>query len=166
MPEECCSVPEAGCAVCELPAAIERPPRSKAPCPQCGNAGKPVEGQTVRALVSVSLLQVPQTDFLFCRTASCPVVFFASSGSPVFVTSQVREPVYQKEPPSNDVLICYCFHHQAGAIRASSDEQRATILESINGGVQAKLCACDLRNPQGSCCLGNVQALIKEAVRV
>ena len=165
MPEECCSVPEAGCAVCELPTAIERPPRTNALCPQCGTAGKPVEGQTVRALVSVSLLQVPHTGFLFCRTPSCPVVFFASSGSPVFLTSQVRERVYQKEPASNDVLVCYCFFHQAGEIRASSVEQQATILESINRGVQAKLCACDLRNPQGSCCLGNVRALIKETVR-
>lgn len=166
MAEECCSIPEAGSAACELPTPTERPLRINASCPQCGSAGKPVEVQTVRALVSVSLLQVPQTDFMFCRTPSCPVVFFASSGTPVFLTSQVRERVYQKEPESNDVLICYCFHHQVGAIRASSDEQRATILESINIGVQAKLCACDLRNPQGSCCLGNIRALMKETIRV
>ena len=35
------------------------------------------------------------------------------------------------------------------------------IVDDINTGINAGQCACDLRNPQGSCCLGNVRGLIK-----
>jgi hypothetical protein len=34
-------------------------------------------------------------------------------------------------------------------------------VDDINTGISAEQCACDLRNPQGSCCLGNVRGLIK-----
>jgi hypothetical protein len=34
-------------------------------------------------------------------------------------------------------------------------------VDDINTGINTEHCACDLRNPQGSCCLGNVRSLIK-----
>jgi hypothetical protein len=48
-----------------------------------------------------------------------------------------------------------------GEIRAASPEARTSLLDDITTGIQADQCACDMRNPQGSCCLGNVRALIK-----
>jgi hypothetical protein len=30
--------------------------------------------------------------------------------------------------------------------------------------VKAGNCACEVRNPQGSCCLGNVQATVKQVM--
>lgn len=47
MAEECCCVPEAGAQIWELPGPIGRPSRAKAVCPECGQPGKPVQGQTV-----------------------------------------------------------------------------------------------------------------------
>lgn len=161
MAEECCCVPEAGAQVCELPGPIGRPSRAKAVCPECGQPGKPVQGQTVRALVDVSLRQVPEADYLFCRTQTCPVVYFAESGSPVFSVGEIRERVYQKEPEAAEVFVCYCFRHTVGAITTASAAQRQAILEDIDAGIKHRLCACDLRNPQGSCCLGNVRSKIK-----
>ena len=38
---------------------------------------------------------------------------------------------------------------------------RAALIDDIDAGIQAGQCACDLRNPQGSCCLGNVRGLVK-----
>ena len=35
------------------------------------------------------------------------------------------------------------------------------MVDDIHAGINAGQCACDLRNPQGSCCLGNVRGLIK-----
>ena len=37
----------------------------------------------------------------------------------------------------------------------------STIVERIQAGIQAGQCACDIRNPQGHCCLGNVRDLIE-----
>jgi len=129
-------------------------------CPHCGQAGKPVQGQTVKALVSVSLRTVPNFDYLFCRTRTCPVVYFATGVSHTFTVGQVRERVYQKEPDIGDVFVCYCFRHTVDEVRATPAMAEA-ILVDVQVGIQARQCACDIRNPQGSCCLGNLRGLIK-----
>jgi len=163
MEDSCCAVPSAGCDTCELPAPrVRRTARRSQACPNCGKAGKAVEGQTVKAMLSVTLRDFQNTEYFFCRTPTCPVVYFSADGGQTFDQTQVRERIYQKEPQTDDVLICYCFRHTAGEVRRASKEQRFAILDDINAGIQADQCACDLRNPQASCCLGNVRALLKE----
>jgi hypothetical protein len=162
MTETCCSRPAAGSEVRELPSpTAQRAPHMVTTCTVCGEKGKPVQGQTVKALLSVTLRQVQNVEYLFCHTPTCPVIYFTSDGKQSFTVEQVRERVYQKEPDADDVFVCYCFRHSVGEIRAASPETRISILDDINTGIQADQCACDLRNPQGSCCLGNVRGLIK-----
>ncbi len=36
------------------------------------------------------------------------------------------------------------------------EKKEGEIIESIKRGIKEKKCACDLRNPQGSCCLSNI----------
>lgn len=162
MTTSCCCPPKAGNEVCDLPAKdFQRPAHAINACPQCGKMGKPVQGQTVKALLSVSLREVQDTKYLFCRTQTCPVVYFSADGQQMFTLEQVRERVYQKEPQAEDVFICYCFRHTVGDLRVATPEERIAIVNDINIGINAGQCACDLRNPQGSCCLGNVQTVIK-----
>lgn len=162
MADSCCCPPEAGRAVCDLPAKnFQRQPRPTNACPDCGVRGKAVQGQTVKALLSVSLREVQDVEYLFCKTQTCPVVYFSPEGEQTFSVEQVRERVYQKEPDREGVFVCYCFRYTVGDILAATTESHEAILEDINAGIHAGQCACDLRNPQGSCCLGNVRALIK-----
>ncbi len=162
MTDSCCCPPEAGNAVCELPAQdFLHGSRIVNGCPECGKSGKLVQGQTVKALLSVSLREVRDRQYLFCRTQTCPVVYFSSGGEQTFTIEQIRERVYQKEPEAEDVFICYCFRHTVGDLRAASSEVRTVIVDDINTGINSGQCACDLRNPQGSCCLGNVRQSIK-----
>ncbi len=162
MTDVCCSRPAAGCQVCELPApTIQRAQHTATICPVCHGKGKPVQGQTVKSLLAVTLRQVRNVEYLFCRTQTCHVVYFSADGAQTFTVEQIRERVYQKEPDADDVFVCYCFRHTVGEIRTSSPETRIAILDDINTGIQSDQCACDLRNPQGSCCLGNVRELIK-----
>jgi hypothetical protein len=131
-------------------------------CPECGTKGHVVDGATVKALLAVSLREVREVPYRFCANADCDVVYYSDDGTQTFTTTQVRERVYQKEPDADDVLICYCFQHTAGDIRqqfAQADVK--TIIDDINVGIQAGQCACDWRNPQGSCCLGNVRQMVK-----
>lgn len=130
-------------------------------CPICGMKGKPVQRQTLKALLSVSLREINDFDYLFCKTQTCPVVYFSADGKQTFKIEQVREHVYQKDPENDNVFICYCFQHNIGDLRSGSYEERLAIVDDINSGITAGQCACDLRNPQGSCCLGNVRGLIK-----
>lgn len=163
MTDSCCCPPEAGNAVCELPAgSFQRPPHVAHACPICGERGKPVQGQTVKAILSVSLREVQEVEYLFCKTLACPAVYFSPDGEQTFTVDQVRERVYQKEPNDEDVFVCYCFRHTVGELRAASPESHIAIVNDINTGINAGQCACDLRNPQGSCCLGNVRGLIKQ----
>lgn len=116
----------------------------------------------MKALLSVSLRQVQDVRYLFCRTQTCPVVYFSADGEQTFAVQDVRERVYQKEPEAKDVFICYCFSHTVGELRNALPEDRVAIINNINRGINAGQCACDLRNPQGSCCLGNVNRRIKQ----
>lgn len=166
MTDTCCSRPAAGSQVCELSSlTVQRASRSLTACPICGENGKLVEGQTVKSLLSVTLSQVQNVEYLFCRTQTCPVVYFSLDGGQVFRVKQVRERIYQKEPTADDVFVCYCFRHTSGEIGAASREARLAVLEDINAGIKADQCACDLRNPQGSCCLGNVRRMRQELKR-
>ncbi len=164
MPDACCGVTEAGSDVCELSTPLPvRSVRAPGHCPVCGERGKPVEGQTLKSLLSVSLRAVQPVAYYFCRTRTCPVVYFSHAGQ-TFTTGQVRERVYQKEPDATDVPVCYCFDYRAATVSAASAAERDRIMAEINAGIQAGQCACDLRNPQGSCCLGNVQALVRSGI--
>src|SRR5215510_5809237 len=131
-------------------------------CPACGYKGKAVDSATVKAMLAVNLLAVQDIPYLFCREAHCPVVYFSADGVQTFTTDLLRERVFQKEPDAEDVFVCYCFRHTAGSIRAELTETgQSTVVDTINIGIQTGQCACDLRNPQGACCLGNVSAVVK-----
>ena len=117
----------------------------------------------MKCLLSVSLRTVRDTQYYFCREADCPIVYFTGDGAQVFNLSDVRERVYQKEPDNDSVPVCYCFRYTLGDIREEAEKTDArSIVDAINAGIQAGQCACDWRNPQGDCCLGNVIALAKK----
>ena len=132
-------------------------------CPACGQKGKKVDGLTLRAMLNVSLLALRDASYLFCRTADCPVVYFSDDSCQTFTKDQIRVAVHQKEPGDETAPVCYCFRHSSASIRAEwLATGQSTVIEEINGGIQADQCACEIRNPQGSCCLGNVSRVVKQ----
>ncbi|MBZ0308379.1 MAG: hypothetical protein K8I82_20100 [Anaerolineae bacterium] len=131
-------------------------------CPSCHQKGKKVDTATLKAMLAMSLREVRSTTYFFCPTADCLVVYFSEDQSQVFTTAQIRERVFQKEPGADDVFVCYCFRHTVGSIRREIVETgQSTAVDNINTGIAAGQCACDWRNPQGTCCLGNVRNLVK-----
>ena len=139
------------------------PAHTEGVCPRCGQKGQKIDTATVKALLAVGLRQVRDVPYRFCPNAACDVVYFSEDGAQTFTTEQVRVRVYQKEPQADDVFVCYCFRHTRGEIRAEWQRSgTAPALDDITAGIQAGQCACDWRNPQGSCCLGNVRALVAE----
>lgn len=164
----CCSLPvdEKGFLI-EIPEEnAQIPLRAKNACPTCGQKGKPVDTATVKSMLSVSLNQIKDVPYFFCQNRDCPTVYFSNDGLQTFGRDEVRERVYQKEPDMDDTFVCYCFRHTVGEVRTASSESQAAILDDINAGIKAGQCACDLRNPQGSCCLGNVRGVIKQAEKL
>ncbi len=158
MSEECMCPPEAGAATCEW-----RAPAPSVLCPTCGQKGKRVDILTLKALLAVSLTDLRVVEYLFCRTPDCPTVYYSLDGQQQFGEDALRERVHQKHPTADDVLVCYCFRHSPGSIRAQLlATGRSRVVASVTAGIQAGQCACDIRNPQGSCCLGNVRATVQK----
>src|SRR5262245_59399713 len=114
-------------------------------------------------MLDVTLLALRDGPYLFCRTADCPVIYFSADGEQSFSKTQIRVPVHQKEPDDENVPVCYCFRHSPATIQAELlATGRSIVIEEINTGINTGQCACEIRNPQGSCCLGNVHAVVKQ----
>lgn len=119
-----------------------------------------MRSETMRGLLAVSLRRIdPEATYRFCATETCAVVYYADDVA--FLEADLRERVHQKAPHEADVPVCYCFNHSPGSIRAELLAQgRSTVIEDVTSGIQAGQCACDIRNPQGTCCLGNVRRVM------
>lgn len=129
-------------------------------CPSCGERGRSVSLLTVQAQIALSLRELGQPPYWFCSSAGCAVVYFASEASPI-TCDQLRERVFQKALDPG-VLACYCFRYSRGALQQADSITRAAILADVVAGTQQGQCACEIRNPQGSCCLGNLRRLARE----
>ena len=148
---------------CCAPTVAAKETRSVHPnhCPACGQKGKTVDSITLKAMLNVSLLALQNTSYLFCPTADCDVVYFSTDGAQSFTKEKIRVPVHQKEPGDESAPVCYCFQHSPATIRSELlATGQTTVIEEISAGIKAGQCACEIRNPQGSCCLGNVRAVV------
>jgi hypothetical protein len=135
-------------------------------CPLNGQLGRAVQTQTLKALLRVSLREVNEQDhYFFCATSDCPVVYFNTTGSQTFRIEHLHERVYQKQATDPEVLVCYCFQYSLGTLQQADKKHKQVILSDIKQGIALNQCACDLRNPQGTCCLGNVSKVLKDQVR-
>jgi len=157
MTDFCQCSAEAGSATCAYPIL----PREAIVCPTNGKVGKLVDTQIVKSMLDLPLRELHSGQYYFCKESDCPTVYYNADGQR-FTESNLRERVYQKNPADDTVKVCYCFQHTSASIREELNSTRTTtVITSITDGIQRELCACDIRNPQGSCCLGNVNALLK-----
>jgi len=133
-------------------------------CSYCHEKGKTVEIITVKSLLKPDAMKRLNTidGFAFCRTNDCPVIYFNRHQN--FMKSDITVRVFQKEH-KKDVPVCYCFGYTTEIIQQvlkTVDQYPPS--ETIQQYVKEKKCACETRNPQGSCCLGNVKSIEKETV--
>ncbi|MCZ6768140.1 MAG: hypothetical protein O7D93_02715 [Acidobacteria bacterium] len=129
-------------------------------CPVSDFRGKPVEWLTIAALAARRV--PPRQDFWMCKDPDCDVVYFGEDGT-LMLTSDLHVIPSFKGAPSRNDLVCYCFLYSCQEIE---DELRAsgetTIFDRITAEVKAGNCACEVRNPSGQCCLGDVKKAIQE----
>jgi len=144
------------------------PPADAAPtdsadgaCPTCATGGTPVDILTVKALLTESALRrLDGTDFRFCADANCEIVYFNRTAQ-TFTTAEVRVPVWQKQA-FGQRMICYCFDENEATMRVEVEQHgMSKAADRVRHHIQAGRCACEVRNPRGSCCLGDVIAAVK-----
>lgn len=148
----CCEQPE--CAV----------PPAGTMCPASRTKGVPVGLQTVKALLTTTALQRLQPGaHRFCPDSACDVVYFDEQGQ-TFAKADVRVAVGQKEPRGSRI-ICYCFGENESDIRAEiARTSYSRAAERVRAHIKAGRCACEVRNPRGTCCLGDVTGVVKRFI--
>jgi hypothetical protein len=139
---------------------------ASATCQSCGAKGSAVSGATVQALLTVTALQrFRPTNYRFCANATCATVYFAADGQ-TFTTADVRVPVCQKQP-FGARIVCYCFGETEADMRREIEQRGASAaVQRVRAHIAAGRCACEVRNPKGACCLGDVTAAVKRVAAV
>lgn len=127
-------------------------------CPACGLKGVNVDTITLKALLtSDGLRRGMPISPRYCGTALCDVVYFDNEAGAVFREADVIVPVHAKQPDNEAIPVCYCFGHTPESIRQEIESTgSSTATAVITSEVTAGHCACEVRNPKGSCCLGDV----------
>ena len=135
-------------------------------CPANGARSKQVDMLTLRSLVRRLPLRMPTTQYYFCEARDCDVVYFAlDSQAPIFRRDDLLVRVGVKEE-SDPIPVCYCF----GFTRKDIENEiaasgRSTVVERISAEVKQGNCACEVKNPSGKCCLGNVTRIVRDHIR-
>lgn len=132
-------------------------------CPVSGTNGSLVERQTVKAvLTTAALRRLTPAAHRFCPDPACDIVYFAEDGH-TYSTADIQVRVWQKEP-YGDRVICYCFGENDAAIEAEIEAHgQSDAVRRVREHIQAGRCACDVRNPRGTCCLGDLTAAVNRA---
>lgn len=132
-------------------------------CPESKTTGKRVERITLESLLLPEYQShIGSGQWFFCPAPGCEVVYFDEEGHRLDKSAlSVRVGTKESQAPRP---VCYCFGHSFEEIQ---EEVAATgtskIPDSITEKCRQGLHECERKNPQGTCCLGNVRAVLREA---
>jgi hypothetical protein len=136
-------------------------------CPMNGQTCKPVGRITLESLLKPDAKSLMLNEpYYFCDAPDCPTVYISALASHLISKDKltVRVGIKEKNDP---IPICYCFQFDRKAIwddiRAGGDTE---IPEIITQRVKSGECRCDITNPSGTCCLGNVYRAVKDGKRL
>lgn len=150
-----------GCCSTTKDAACAAPAHKPGTCPSCDQKAKSVPTLTVKSLVREHWRVPASADFSFCRTTDCDVVYFSEEEIFRKPDVKVRVGIKEKDDP---VPLCYCFEYSRADIRKQMEQHSKTdIPDRIKAEVQGGFCACETKNPAGTCCLGDVTRAVQEA---
>jgi len=135
-------------------------------CPVNGARSKQVDMLTVKSLVRQIPLGMSNDQYYFCEARDCDVVYFPfDPQAPTFRRQDLVVRVGAKET-ADPIPICYCF----GFTRKDIEDEiaasgRSTVAERISAEVKQGNCACEVKNPSGKCCLGDVTRIVRDHMR-
>lgn len=133
------------------------------PCPHCGARGRAIPSVTLQHhVVPARRAQIIHEDgWSLCTDPECDVVYFRLEDA--VRRGEVIALPYLKDSGGSR-LVCFCFEHSVEAVeedvhRHGSSTLRATIAAACAAGQDD----CARKNPQGRCCLGDLDRLVARA---
>lgn len=148
--DECCFVTEKTSA----------PP--KAECPISKTPSRKVQKRTLEHLLKPEKVgSIQNVQYYYCADSNCHVVYFSNENVPSFTIDDIAVKVLSKDA-GDDVNVCYCFNWTRARIKEEiTTSGHSTASLQIAKEVKAGNCTCDIKNPKGECCLGDVNSYIK-----
>ena len=167
---ECCTIPidkimaneHKPDGICCLVTEVTDAPL-RADCPVSATESKKIQRRTIEHMVKPELVEkILAAQYYYCSDSDCPVVYFSQDGNIRFTTEDIQVAVFSKDS-GKDVNVCYCYDWTRGRIE---DEIRktgnSTVSQEVAEKVRASLCECDIKNPKGACCLGDLNRYVEE----
>ncbi|MDZ7267643.1 MAG: (2Fe-2S)-binding protein [candidate division KSB1 bacterium] len=151
--ESCCLVTE------------KTPAPARMECPVSGTLSRKIQRRTLEHLLKPEKLgSLRHVQYYYCKEPTCNVVYFSNANVPFFTTDDVAVKVFVKDQ-GDDVPVCYCFNWTRARIKQEIREtEKSTAAIEIAREIKAGTCACDIKNPKGECCLGDVNTFVKEVL--
>jgi hypothetical protein len=151
--ESCCLVVE------------KTPAPAKVECPVSGTLSRKVQRRTLEHLLKPEKLDsLRDVQYYYCKEPACNVVYFSNENVPFFSIDNVAVKVFAKDR-GDEVPVCYCFDWtRARIIRQIREFGQSTAAFEIAREIKAGHCACDIKNPKGECCLGDVNSFVKKVM--
>ena len=164
--ESCCSYTTSTCSTgtegnTEGDNCCTPQPKGKVICPSCGEKAKGVLGKTLDALLTEQAKENLSCldGFYYCKTPSCETIYFRDKT--LFTQKDLSVVVGLKEGAS-PATVCYCFEWTKEKITEELLKTGETVaLTDIKAKMEDPGCTCEVLNPSGGCCLGDVTVEIK-----
>jgi len=87
-------------------------------------------------------------------------------GFRLFAPDAVERIRFIKQAQEDPIPICYCFGHTVASAREEiARTGHSTVVARITAEIPAGHCACEVKNPAGSCCLGDVSRVVKTLLK-
>jgi len=137
-------------------------PKAKVECPNCNEKAKGVLSKTLNALLTDELKKefTCLDGFYYCKSPSCEVIYFRDER--ILRQDDIKVIVGLKEG-ATPATVCYCFKWTKEKIKKELIQSKiSTSVEDIKTKMDTIGCACEVLNPSGGCCLGDVGKAVKE----
>ena len=137
-------------------------PREKVKCPICSEKAKGVLGKTLEHLLTDQAKSqlVCLDGFYFCKTPSCDVVYFRNKE---ILTQKDINIVVGHKNTASPATVCYCFDWSKEKIKAQlQNSGESTAMQDIKHKMDTLGCSCEILNPSGGCCLGDIEKAVKD----
>lgn len=160
---DCCSTTPGNGAGCLQTIITNNSAPLPESCPSCRDTGRIVEHRTILQMLKPNLFgRLDNLEFYFCQDSTCPVVYYSKDGEVEFSVNDLRTRVGLKMQGEPSAQVCYCFGYTEKMISEELQSTgQTTIPQKITQLTKTGMCACEVRNPAGVCCLGNVNKTVK-----
>ncbi len=122
-------------------------------CPICGSNGNKIKNDTMIHHVK-DISKMGDRGYSFCPNSECDVVYFHNKET--FTTNMINKEIGLKKNSSPKGIICYCYNYPLSELY---DE---AIIAKIKIRIENYGSRCDIRNPNGRCCLKEIRCMQKK----